>query len=75
MAKAGKFLSQAEKDEVLRKQKSLCALCNQPLDIAATHFDLLRPWKEEGEEDIKALQAICASCHAKKTSVDRPKNR
>jgi 5-methylcytosine-specific restriction endonuclease McrA len=58
--------SQAEKNEVLTRQKGICALCNQPLDVVATHFDPIRPWNKEGKTEAKEIRALCASCHAKK---------
>jgi 5-methylcytosine-specific restriction endonuclease McrA len=64
MAKSG--IDKSKKDEVLKRQKGLCAVCNQPLDMVATHFDLVRPWKKEGDEEANELHALCASCHAKK---------
>jgi len=71
MTKTGRSLSQAEKDEVLDKQNGLCALCNRPLDMVATHFDLLRPWKKEGAKEEGEIRAICRSCHDKKAVKEK----
>ena len=53
------------------REHPLCARCGQP----AEHVDHVRPKPySQPDYDPDNLQALCASCHSKKTAEERGKN-
>jgi 5-methylcytosine-specific restriction endonuclease McrA len=61
-------LSEAEKEEVLRRQPN-CAACGEPLD--EDEFDHIVPLAQGGSQDLQNFQALHVSCHAEKSAAQR----
>jgi 5-methylcytosine-specific restriction endonuclease McrA len=60
----------SDRNEIIGRQRSRCNRCGEILDPRNTHIDHIIP-VEEGTDNIGNLQALCGSCHNKKTHEDR----
>lgn len=69
-----KRLTAAERTKIFKRQKNKCADCKLELtrDIPV-HFDHKRPIALGGSDTLRNIQALCPTCHAKKTREDRDK--
>ena len=68
---ARRQISRSEKNEVLARQHNRCNICKKGLDPRAIHFDHIKEYSKGGKTDISNIQALCPTCHAKKTNRDR----
>ena len=61
----------SKRNEVIDRQKGFCRRCDRKLILADTHIDHIKSKEDEGLNDLGNLQALCGSCHNKKTHEDR----
>lgn len=62
-------LNQKEKDELIKSQCNLCALCQ--LKTIEFDFDHKVPLASGGSNEDSNFQALCKTCHAHKCTVER----
>ena len=62
-------LTQKEKDELVKSQCSLCALCQ--LKTIEFDFDHKIPLASGGSNEDNNFQALCKTCHAHKCTIER----
>lgn len=60
------YLTRAQEQEIVRKQKMKCASCNETL--GQCEFDHLRALGNGGTNAVENFQALCLTCHKDKTS-------
>ena len=66
-----KHISRNIRNEVIDRQRGMCRRCDKRLEQSDTHIDHIIPVEDRGESDISNYQALCGSCHNKKTHEDR----
>ena len=67
------YLSKADKDKILERQKWKCARCGKTLKPGRYHIDHKKPLALGGSNSIRNLEALCPDCHHVKTKEDRKK--
>jgi len=67
------YISKADKDKILERQKWKCARCGKRLKPGRYHIDHKKPLALGGSNSIRNLQALCPDCHHIKTKEDRKK--
>ena len=68
-----KYISKADEDKILERQKWKCARCGKTLKPGRYHIDHKKPLALGGSNSIRNLQALCPDCHHVKTKEDRKK--
>ena len=68
-----KYIPKDYKYKVLDKQKWRCARCKADLRSTRWHIDHKKPVALGGKTIPSNLQALCPTCHNKKTAEDRRK--
>jgi len=68
-----KYISKADEDKILERQKWKCARCGKTLKPGRYHIDHKKPLALGGSNSIRNLQALCPNCHHVKTKEDRKK--
>jgi|Deesub1362A_J573_1020465.scaffolds.fasta_scaffold00370_31 hypothetical protein len=71
--KRRKYISKADEDKLLEKQKWKCARCGKILRPGRYHLDHKKPLALGGTNSIRNLQALCPDCHHIKTKEDKKK--
>ncbi len=71
--KRRRYVSEADKNKILEKQKWKCAKCGKTLRPGRYHIDHKKPLALGGSNSIRNLQALCPDCHHVKTKEDRKK--
>jgi len=71
--KRRKYISKADEDKLLEKQKWKCARCGKILRPGRYHIDHKKPLALGGSNSIRNLQALCPDCHHIKTKEDKKK--
>ena len=66
-----RFLRDAEKEELIQRQKHCCQLCHDSISRAEAVYDHKIPLHTmEKDQSIEAFQALCAQCHFNKTQQE-----
>jgi len=63
-----RFATKYDRVLLLIRQDGRCAGCGHQL--AEFEVDHLEPWADSKDADLWNLQALCATCHRRKTSGD-----
>lgn len=65
-----KRLAKAEKTLILKSQGYKCADCKRDISKITPHYDHRIPLAIGGSDTITNIQALCGTCHSKKTERD-----
>jgi HNH endonuclease. len=68
--KKRKRLNKTEKKLILKSQGNKCARCHRRITLDIADFDHKRPLASGGSNSLRNYQALCPTCHRKKTKID-----
>ena len=71
--KKREYISKADKQRVLERQKGKCAKCSAPLWKTRKVLDHKKARALKGSDKVSNLQYLCPTCNAKKTPRDMKK--
>lgn len=72
--KRKRTLNAADKKRIAAKQKWKCKICGGTLP-ARFNVDHIKPFADGGSDKESNLQALCGTCHDKKTEEDRHRKK
>lgn len=68
---ARRYLSQEEREKIVKRQRGRCAMCGRPLVAGHFEFDHIQALEHDGDNAHDNWRAICFSpCHKFKTKRD-----
>ncbi|PBC38485.1 HNH endonuclease [Rhodococcus sp. ACS1] len=65
----------ANRPKVLARDGNRCQIAGSGCEGTATEVDHKRNFKSGGSHDLANLQAVCATCHRKKTQAESARAR
>jgi len=66
-----KYRTKAEQDRILKRQNYTCGMCPKDLSRTVPIFDHKKALALGGKDTIRNIWALCGTCDAEKTRVDR----